>query len=122
MDKNYTKEFQKEIVKRHIMIAMISTMVILLFYLYLDYFYNGSIIDLITLIFGWDFANFVLKNQKVVVFMTLLIALLCNSLLVEVYAIQKISRVFSSIKILFRKDNQRIVLRRFFKRIRNRFK
>ena len=110
MDKNYTKEFQKEIVKRHIMIAIISTMVILLFYLFLDYFYNGSIIDLITLIFGWDFANFVLKNQKVVVFMTLLIALLCNSLLVEVYAIQKISRVFSSIKILFRKDNQRIVL------------
>ena len=103
MDKNYTKEFQKEIVKRHIMIAMISTMVILLFYLYLDYFYNGSIIDLITLIFGWDFANFVLKNQKVVVFMTLLIALLCNSLLVEVYAIQKYLVSFHLLRFCFEK-------------------
>lgn len=110
MDKNYTKEFQKEIIKRHIIIAVISTLVLLVIYLFLDYFYNGSIIDFITFFFGWDIANFVLKNQKAVLFITLLIALLCNSLLVEVYAIKKISRVFSSIKILFQKDNQRIVL------------
>ena len=70
----------------------------------------GHVINFIQEIFGWDFANFILKNQTAFVFMTLLAALLLNSLIVEIYAIQKISQVFSQMKILFQKNDQRIIL------------
>lgn len=110
MDKNYTKEFQKEIIKRHIIIALISMIIILLLYFFIDHFYNGAIINFINDLFGYSFAHFILKNQKVVIFITLLIALMINSLLVEVYAIQKISQVFTSMKTLVSKDDKEIVL------------
>lgn len=108
--KDYTRKFQKEILKRHILIAFISIVIMLLFYFCLDNFYNGAVINFIQDVFGWDFANFILKNQTAFVFMTMLVALLLNSLIVEIYAIQKISQVFSQMKILFQKDDQRIVL------------
>lgn len=96
--------------KRHITIAGISIVIILLFYFFIDNFYNGVVINAIQDIFGWNFANFILKNQTAFIFITLLIALLLNSLIVEVYAIQKISQVFTQMKILFQKDDQVIVL------------
>lgn len=110
MDKNYTREFQKEIIKRHLLIAGISMIIILTFYFWLDTFYNGAVIDIISRVFGWNIAHFILRNQTIVITITLLIAMLMNSLLVELYAIKKISHVFSSMKILFRKDNEHIVL------------
>ena len=110
MAKDYTSKFQKEILKKHLIIAIISIVLMLLFYFFVDHFYNGAAINFIQEIFGWTFANFILKNQSAFVFMTLLIVLLLNSLIVEVYAIQKISHVFSQMKILFQKDNQRIIL------------
>lgn len=110
MAKDYTSKFQKEILKKHLIIAIISVVLMLLFYFFVDHFYNGAAINFIQEIFGWTFANFILKNQSAFVFMTLLIVLLLNSLIVEVYAIQKISHVFSQMKILFQKDNQRIIL------------
>lgn len=119
MDKNYTKEFQKEIMKRHIIIAFISMIIILLLYFFIDHFYNGAVINFINDLFGYDFAHFILKNQKVVIFITLLVALMINSLLVEVYAIQKISRVFSSMRILFQKNEKEIVLEDSLKELEN---
>lgn len=110
MDKNYTKKFQKEIVKKHILIAMISIIILLLFYFFVDHFYNGIVIDTISDILGWNIAHFILRNQQVMIVITLLVALMINSLIVEVYAIQKISKVFSSMKILFQKNDQEIVL------------
>jgi two-component system sensor histidine kinase VanS len=110
LDKNYTKEFQKEIIKRHIIIAFISVIIILLFYFFIDHFYNGAVINFINDLFGYNFAHFILKNQKMVIFITLIIAILINSVLVEVYAIQKISQVFTSIRTLVQKDDQEIVL------------
>lgn len=110
MAKDYTSKFQKEILKKHLIIAIISIVLMLLFYFFVDHFYNGAAINFIQEIFGWTFANFILKNQSAFVFMTLLIVLLLNSLIVEVYAIQKIFHVFSQMKILFQKDNQRIIL------------
>lgn len=110
MAKDYTGRFQKEILKRHLIIALISIVLMLLFYFFIDNFYNGAAINFIQEIFGWTFANFILKNQTAFVFMTLLIVLLLNSLIVEVYAIQKISHVFSQMKILFQKNDQRIIL------------
>ena len=92
------------------MIALISIIIILLLYFFIDHFYNGAVINFINDLFGYNFAHFILKNQKVVIFITLLLALMINSLLVEAYAIQKISRVFSSMKILFQKDEKEIVL------------
>ena len=65
MDKNYTKEFQKEIIKRHIIIAFISVIIILLFYFFIDHFYNGAVINFINDLFGYNFAHFILKNQKI---------------------------------------------------------
>ena len=84
--------------------------IILLFYFFIDHFYNGAIIDIIEDLFGHSFAYFVLKNQNIVIFITLLITIMINSILVEVYALKKISRVFSSMKILFQKNEQEIVL------------
>lgn len=110
MDKNYTKEFQKEILKRHIFIGCISMIIILMFYFIMDNFYNGLIVNWIQTILGWNFAHFILKNQSVVVFITLLIALMINFVLVEFYALKKISHVFSSMKILFQKNDKEIVL------------
>ena len=110
MGKNYTREFQKEIIQRHLLIAGISMIIMLAFYFLMDTFYNGAVIDAISHIFGWNIAHFILKNQRVVITITLLIALLINSILVELYAIKKISHVFSSMKILFQKDNERIIL------------
>ena len=92
------------------MIAVISIVILLLMYFFVDHFYNGAVINFIQEIFRWDFANFILKNQTAFVFMTLLAALLLNSLIVEIYAIQKISQVFSQMKILFQKNDQRIIL------------
>lgn len=119
MDKNYTKEFQKEIIKRHIIIAFISIIIILLLYFFIDHFYNGAVINFINDIFGYEFAHFILKNQKVMIFITLLVALMINSLLVEVYAIKKVSHVFSSMKILFQKDEREIVLDESLKELEN---
>lgn len=92
------------------MIALISVVIMLLFYFFVDNFYNGAVINFIQDIFGWNFASFILKNQTAVVFITILVVLLLNSLIVEAYAIQKISHVFSQMKVLFQKDEQRIVL------------
>ena len=92
------------------MIALISIVIMLLFYFFVDNFYNGAVINFIQDVFGWDFASFILRNQTAFVFITILVVLLLNSLIVEVYSIQKISHVFSQMKILFQKDDQRIVL------------
>lgn len=110
MDKDYTRKFIHEILKKHIVIALISTVMILLFYFWLDYFYNGAAINFIQNIFGWSFAHFVLKNQRTVIFITILVALIVNLLIIEVYAIRKISSVFSQMKILFQKDEKKICL------------
>lgn len=110
MGKDYTGRFQIEIVKKHLMIAFVSIVILLLGYFFVDNFLNGAVINSIQDIFGWDFASFILRNQVAFVFITILIVLLLNSLIVEVYAIQKISHVFSQMKILFQKDDQRIVL------------
>lgn len=110
MIKDYTRKFQSEIIKKHIIIAVISVVFILLLFFYIDIFYNGAVIDFIQSIFGWNFAYFILQNQTVFIFIVLLIVLLMNSLIVEIYAIQKISKVFSQMKVLFQKDQQRIVL------------
>lgn len=91
-------------------VASISIVIILLFYFFLDHFYNGAVINFIQRIFGHGFAYFILKNQNMVVFITLLVVLIINFLIVEIYALQKISLVFSQMRILFQKDNQRIVL------------
>ena len=101
MDKNYTRQFQKEILKLHLSIAAFSSVFILLLSFWLDYFYNGAVIDFIQMIFGWNVAFFILKNQTVCVFIVLLVILLLNSLIVELFAIKKISHVFSQMKILF---------------------
>ena len=110
MGKDYTRRFQTEILKKHFMIALISIVIMLLFYFFVDNFYNGAVINFIQDVFGWDFASFILRNQTAFVFITILVVLLLNSLIVEVYSIQKISHVFSQMKILFQKDDQRIVL------------
>lgn len=110
MAKDYTRRFQTEILKKHLIIALISIVIMLLFYFFVDNFYNGAVINLIQDVFGWDFASFILRNQTAFVFITIVIVLLLNSLIVEAYAIQKISQVFSQMKILFQKDDQRIVL------------
>ena len=110
MNKTYTREFQKEILKLHIIIAVVSVVFLLLLYFFIDNFYNGAVIDCIQAVFGWNVAYFILKNQTTFIFITLLIVLLLNSLIVEVFAIKKISKVFSQMKILFQKDEQRIIL------------
>ena len=76
----------------------------------MDYFYNGAFINFLQEFFGWDFAHFALRNQTTIIFMVIMMVVLLNSIIVEIYAIQKISRVFSQIQILFQKDDQRIVL------------
>lgn len=110
MNKDYTKKFQQEIVKIHILITAICFVFMLLIYFYMDYFYNGAFINFLQQYFGWDFAHFALRNQKTIIFMSIVLVVLINSVIVEIYAIQKISRVFSQIKILFQKDDQKIVL------------
>lgn len=110
MDKNYTRQFQNEIIKKHIFIAFLSMMGLLLLYFFIDHFYNGAVIDFIQSIFGWQFAYFILKNQNACILISLLAVLLLNSLIVEVYAIQRISHVFNQMKVLFQKDDQKIIL------------
>lgn len=110
MSKDYTSHFQKKILKTHIIIALISIVLVLLASFYFDYFYNGVVIDLIQKIFGWRIANFILKNQTACLFIGLLLILLLNSLIVEIYSIKIISRVFDQMKVLFQKDDQRIFL------------
>lgn len=110
MNKDYTKRFQSEIIKVHIIVTAGCFLCLLFLFLYLDYFYNGAIINVLQDIFGWEFAHFVLRNQTSVTFMVLMIVVVLNSVIVEVYAIQKISRVFSQIKILFQKNEQKIHL------------
>lgn len=119
MDKNYTKEFQKEILKMHLWIGGISMVVVLMFYFMLDNLYNGMVVDWIQALFGWEFANFVLNNQKVIVVFTMLVALVINFVMVEFYALKKISHVFSSMKILFRKNDQEIQLEDSLKELEN---
>ena len=119
MNKNYTKEFQQEILKTHIILAGISISILLLIYFYIDNFYNGVVIDIIELLFGYEFAHFMLKNQYAFIFMTLLIALFFNFMFVEIYALQKISRVFNSMPILFQKDSREIRLDRSLKELEN---
>ena len=69
----------------------------------MDYFYNGAFINFLQEFFGWDFAHFALRNQRTIIFMIIMMVILLNSIIVEIYAIQKISRVFSQIQILFQK-------------------
>lgn len=110
MAKDYTRKFQNEILKKHLIVGVFSVIFIFGFYFVFDYFYNGAIIDLIDDVFGYSFALFVKQNQNIVIFMVLVCILLMNSLIVEIYAINKISHVFSQIKILFQKDDERIIL------------
>ena len=110
MNKDYTKKFQHEIIKIHILITASCFVFILCLYFYMDYFYNGAFINFLQEFFGWDFAHFALRNQRTIIFMIIMMVILLNSIVVEIYAIQKISRVFSQIQILFQKDDQRIVL------------
>lgn len=110
MTKNYTKEFQKDILKKHLYLGFLSVVFILFLYFYLDYFFNGFSIDFIQQYFGWSIAHFILLNKDLVLLIIILIVLLINVFLVEIFAIRKISKVFSSMKILFQKDNQRIIL------------
>ena len=110
MNKDYTKKFQHEIIKIHILITASCFVFILCLYFYMDYFYNGAFINFLQEFFGWDFAHFALRNQRTIIFMIIMMVILLNSIIVEIYAIQKISRVFSQIQILFQKDDQRIVL------------
>ena len=101
------------------MIAGISMIIILLVYFFIDHFYNGAVINAIDDLFGYKMAHFVLKNQKVVIFITLLLALFLNSLLVEIYAISKISHVVSTMQILFQKNNKEIILEDSLKELEN---
>lgn len=110
MDKDYTKLFQKEIIKKHLWLAGISIIIILFVYLWMGYFYKGAVIDTIQLFFGYNFAHFILINKKIVIFIIILLALVINFLLVEAYASKKISRVFSSMQILFQKNDRELVL------------
>ena len=66
MDKNYTRQFQKEILKLHLSIAAFSSVFILLLSFWLDYFYNGAVIDFIQMIFGWNVAFFILKTTALI--------------------------------------------------------
>lgn len=119
MVKNYMKDFLKEIMKKHFIIGLLSVVVILFLYFYLDYFYNGVSIDIIQDFFGWRIAHFILLNKDLVIFIVILIALIINVLLVEIYAIKKIAKVFSSMKMLFQKDSQQIVLENSLKELEN---
>ena len=119
MDKNYTKQFQKEIVKKHLLVAFLSVIVLMIVYMVFDYVYNGAIVDFIDDFFGYDIALFVKQNQIAVVFMVLLCVLFINSLIIEIYAIQKISTVFSQMKILFQKNDQHIILDASLKELEN---
>lgn len=110
MSKDYTSHFQKKILKIHIIIALISILFVLLISFYFDYFYNGVVIDLIQGLLGWKIANFILKNQTACLFIGLLVILLLNSLIVEIYSIKIISHVFDQMKVLFQKDDQKIFL------------
>ncbi|MEG0276651.1 MAG: HAMP domain-containing sensor histidine kinase [Coprobacillus sp.] len=110
MAKDYTRKFQIEIIKKHFIIGSISAVVLLMFFFFIDTFYNGAAINFIQKLFGHDFAFYILRNQQVAIIIALLIFLLINFLVVEIYALQKISNVFSQMKILFRKDNKRILL------------
>ena len=121
MNKDYTSKFQIEIIKKHMYVAGISVVILLMFYFFIDHFYNGAVIDFIQKIFGHSFAYFILKNQTLVVFISILIILLVNFLIVEIYAIQKISNVFSQMRILFKKDDQRIVLDDSLRELENDF-
>lgn len=111
------KDFLKEIMKKHFFIGLLSIVIILFLYFYLDYFYNGVSIDVIQNIFGWRVAHFILLNKELVIFIVILIALIINVLLVEIFAIKKISKVFSSMKMLFQKDDQQIVLENSLKEL-----
>ena len=110
MAKDYTRRFQNEIIKKHLVVGFFTALIVVALLVFFDYFYNGAVIDLIDDLFGYQIALFVKENQTVVIFICLVTVLLMNSLIVEVYAINKISHVFSQMKILFQKDNQRIVL------------
>ncbi len=86
---------------------------------FMDQAYNGAFVDTVADIIGWDFAHFLLQNKSTVISFVLLVVLLINSLLVEMYAIRKISNVFSQMKILFQKDDQRIHLDEFLVELEN---
>lgn len=96
--------------KKHFYIGILSIVIILVLSFYLDYFYDGMSIDFIQDYFGWDIAHFILMNKDLIVFVVVLFALILNVLLVEIFAIRKISHVFSSMKILFQKDDKKIIL------------
>ena len=90
MNKDYTKKFQHEIIKIHILITASCFVFILCLYFYMDYFYNGAFINFLQEFFGWDFAHFALRNQRTIIFMIIMMVILLNSIIVEIYAIQKI--------------------------------
>ncbi|MCD7950380.1 MAG: HAMP domain-containing histidine kinase [Erysipelotrichaceae bacterium] len=119
MAKNYTRKFQYEILKTHVLFAFISIIIMVLFMTFMDRYYNGAFVDITASIIGWDFAHFLLQNKSTVISFVLLVVLLLNSLLVEMYAIRKISHVFSQMKILFQKDDQRIHLDKYLVELEN---
>lgn len=110
MAKDYTRKFQIEIIKKHFIIGTVSAIVLLMFFFFIDNFYNGAAINFIQRLFGHEFAFYILRNQTVAIIIALLIFLLFNFLIVEIYALQKISNVFSQMKVLFQKDDKRIYL------------
>lgn len=121
MAKDYTRKFQIEIIKKHFIVGSISAVILLAFFFFIDTFYNGATINFIQKLFGHQFAFYVLRNQQIVIIIALLIFLLVNFLVVEVYALQKISQVFSQMKILFQKDNKKISLDESLKELEDDF-
>ncbi len=119
MAKNYTRKFQYEILKMHVIFALITVIIMALFMTFMDKYYNGAFVDTVADIIGWDFAHFLLQNKSMVICFVLLVVLLINSLLVEVYAIKKISNVFSQMKILFQKDDEHIHLDEYLSELEN---
>lgn len=117
MNKDYTKRFRKEILKTHLIVAVVSVTTLLFFYSVLDYSYNGAFIDFVERLFGLQFAQYVLRNQKLFVIITILIILVFNSIVVEIYAIRKISKVFSQMRILVQEDEQEIQLDKSLKEL-----
>lgn len=103
----------------HVIFAAITVIIMALFMTFMDRYYNGAFVDIVADIIGWDFAHFLLKNKSMVICFVLLVVLLINSLLVEMYAIRKISHVFSQMKILFQKDDQRIHLDEYLIELEN---
>lgn len=118
---SFMHTFQRKLMKKHIIIAMISLMVMLgLFYIQ-DIVFNGTFIDLVTDTFGYEAALNILLSKRPIIISIGFSILFMGYIIVEVNAIQKLGNVFKSMDVLFKKDNTLLDLEDEFKEIEESF-